>query len=76
MEPRKEIDPHATQIPTLGPAKITSPLALSVENGGVNLVTDEERILVDVAAGRITEAIRKGETPTRSPIRAQEQIDS
>jgi len=63
LEPRLEIEAQDTQIPTLGQAKVTSPLFLSGDNGGANLVSDDERILVDVAANRITETLRQGGTP-------------
>ncbi|MGB5984832.1 MAG: ATP-dependent 6-phosphofructokinase [Desulfobacterales bacterium] len=64
MTSRKEIDPQTTLVASLGAAKITSPLAQSrAHQFGNKLISDEDRILVDVTAHRVTEIIARGDTP-------------
>ena len=54
----------ATGIPMLGQAKIPSPI-LQKENrsDSISLVSDEDRILVDVNAARLTEMVQEGQKP-------------
>lgn len=58
MSRKKEIK---TSIMTLGPAKITSPLADRAEKGGDRcFVLDNERILLDIVEDRVMEAAKSG----------------
>lgn len=54
----------ATEITTLGQAKIPSPI-LQKENrsDGISLVSDEHKILVDVNAAQLTEMVQDGQEP-------------
>ncbi len=53
-----------TRIPTLGEAKIPSPVKRKAyDSTPVSFVSDDERVLISVDLKTICEAVRKGETP-------------
>lgn len=53
-----------TQIPTLGEAKIPSPMNKEVaESTSAGFVSDDERVLINIDVKHVRETFRKGETP-------------
>ena len=59
-----DIETIETQIPTLGEAKIPSPVRKEVNDSiSAGFVADDERVLVHIDLKRVCEIFRKGETP-------------
>ena len=59
-----ECEPLETNVANLGPAKIPSPIQEPVsEQNGIGLVSDENRIAVDLNIARLIPTIQSGKTP-------------